>query len=259
MLGWVNLTWVGLTAVAGVSFVLACWQSVELSQLDLDWIGLTALTAVTDDRDQFPIIMIGPPDHSAAWGQNTTIVHMKIQVQIPDENTNARWKYKYCTNENTNTVTDLLWLHLTDISWGEAGGGDLDCLLWKHLGVISIELDNEPWWQLEQWGWKEDKMEILHWERISCSLISGLESHTWRVVFQPTQTPRLSTLLLTRQESPFPTVFKYQSKNIATGETSPAITPYHTYHFSISTSFTFITSKVPSQDDFHHLMTFITK
>ena len=47
-------------------------------------------------------------------------------------------------------------------------------------------------------------------------------------------------------------------KNIATGETSPAITPYHTYHISISTSLTFITSKLPSQDDFHHLMTFIT-
>ena len=41
-------------------------------------------------------------------------------------------------------------------------------------------------------------------------------------------------------------------QNIATGETSPAITPYHTYHFSISTSLTFITSKLPSQDDFYH-------
>ena len=43
-----------------------------------------------------------------------------------------------------------------------------------------------------------------------------------------------------------------RSKNIATGETSPAITPYHTYHFCISTSLTFITSKLPSKDDFHH-------
>ena len=42
-------------------------------------------------------------------------------------------------------------------------------------------------------------------------------------------------------------------------ETSPAITPYHTYHFSISTSLTFITSKLPSQDDFHHLITFTTR
>ena len=48
-------------------------------------------------------------------------------------------------------------------------------------------------------------------------------------------------------------------ENIATGETSPAITPYHTYHFSISTSLTFITSKLPSQDDFHHLITFTTR
>ena len=47
--------------------------------------------------------------------------------------------------------------------------------------------------------------------------------------------------------------------NIATGETSPAITPYHTYHFPISTSLTFITSKLPSQDDFHHLITFATR
>ena len=47
-------------------------------------------------------------------------------------------------------------------------------------------------------------------------------------------------------------------KNIATGETSPAITPYHTYHFSISTSLTFITNKLPSKDDFHHLITFTT-
>ena len=49
------------------------------------------------------------------------------------------------------------------------------------------------------------------------------------------------------------------SVNIATGETSPASTPYHTYHFSISTSLTFITSKLPSQDDFHHLITFTTR
>ena len=48
-------------------------------------------------------------------------------------------------------------------------------------------------------------------------------------------------------------------KNIATGETSPAITPYHTYHFSISTSLTFIISKLQSQNDFHHLITFITR
>ena len=47
--------------------------------------------------------------------------------------------------------------------------------------------------------------------------------------------------------------------NIATGETSPAITPYHTYHFSISTSFTFITRKLPPQDDFHHFITFTTR
>ena len=47
--------------------------------------------------------------------------------------------------------------------------------------------------------------------------------------------------------------------NITTGERSPAITPYHTYHFSISTSLTFITSKLPSQDDFHHLITFTTR
>ena len=33
------------------------------------------------------------------------------------------------------------------------------------------------------------------------------------------------------------------------------ITPYHTYHFSILTSLTFITSKLPSQDNFHHLIT----
>ena len=37
------------------------------------------------------------------------------------------------------------------------------------------------------------------------------------------------------------------------------ITPYHTYHFSISTSLIFITSKLPSQDDFHHLITFTTR
>ena len=49
-----------------------------------------------------------------------------------------------------------------------------------------------------------------------------------------------------------------KKKNIATGKTSPAITPYHTYHFSISNSLTFITSKLPSQDDFHHLITFTT-
>ena len=30
-------------------------------------------------------------------------------------------------------------------------------------------------------------------------------------------------------------------QNIATGEKSPAITPYHTYHFSISSSLTFTT------------------
>ena len=48
-------------------------------------------------------------------------------------------------------------------------------------------------------------------------------------------------------------------ENIATGETSPAITPYHTYHFSISTSLTFINSKLPSQDDFNHLITFTTR
>ena len=48
-------------------------------------------------------------------------------------------------------------------------------------------------------------------------------------------------------------------RNIATGETSPAITPYHTYHFSISTSLTFITNKLLSQDDFHHLITFTTR
>ena len=47
--------------------------------------------------------------------------------------------------------------------------------------------------------------------------------------------------------------------NIATGETSPAITPYHYYPFSLSTSLTFITSKLPSQDDFHHLLTFTTR
>ena len=47
--------------------------------------------------------------------------------------------------------------------------------------------------------------------------------------------------------------------NIAKGETSPAITPYHTYHFFISTSLTFITSKLPSQDDLHHLITFTTR
>ena len=54
-------------------------------------------------------------------------------------------------------------------------------------------------------------------------------------------------------------VLCFQVENIATGETSPAITPYHTYHFSISTSLTFITSKLPSQDDFHHLITFTTR
>ena len=48
-------------------------------------------------------------------------------------------------------------------------------------------------------------------------------------------------------------------KNIATGETSPAITPYHTYHFSISTFLTIITSKLPSHDDFHHLITLTTR
>ena len=54
-------------------------------------------------------------------------------------------------------------------------------------------------------------------------------------------------------------IYHVIEKNIATGETSPAITPYHTYHFSISTSLTFITSKLPSQDDFHHLITFTTR
>ena len=54
-------------------------------------------------------------------------------------------------------------------------------------------------------------------------------------------------------------ILKTTKKNIATGETSPAITPYYTYHFSISTSLTFITSKLPSQDDFHHLITFTTR
>ena len=48
-------------------------------------------------------------------------------------------------------------------------------------------------------------------------------------------------------------------RNIATGETSPAITPYHTYHFSISTPLTFIISKLPSQNDFHHFITFTTR
>ena len=47
--------------------------------------------------------------------------------------------------------------------------------------------------------------------------------------------------------------------NIATGETSPAITPHHSYHFSMSTSLSFITSKLPSQDDYHHLITFTTR
>ena len=51
----------------------------------------------------------------------------------------------------------------------------------------------------------------------------------------------------------------FSDLNIATGETSPAITPYHTYHFSISTSLTFITSKLPSLNNIQHLITFTTR
>ena len=62
-----------------------------------------------------------------------------------------------------------------------------------------------------------------------------------------------------KEEEPEIKVKPSKEKNIATGETSPAITPYHIYHFSISTFLTFITSKLPSQDDFHHLITFTTR
>ena len=50
-----------------------------------------------------------------------------------------------------------------------------------------------------------------------------------------------------------------QLKNIATGETSPAITPHHNYHFSMSTSLSLITRKLPSQDDYHHLIFLTTR
>ena len=56
-----------------------------------------------------------------------------------------------------------------------------------------------------------------------------------------------------------PTTMRKFTTNIATGETSPAITPYHTYHFSISTPLTFIISKLQSQNDFHHFITFTTR
>ena len=151
-----------------------------------------------------------------------------------------------------NVWSDRIWdglrnHHQWDSQWLRVKGLFKRCQRMMMMGLSPLKLLRSGWRQ--QW-----KPQMSSQRPNSFAVNFVLYVNTQDGVFSLTECliPRSESWIVTDYETP-------PIRNIATGETSPAITPFHTYHFSILTSLTSIISKLPSLDKFPHYLTCITR
>ena len=122
-----------------------------------------------------------------------------------------------------------------------------------HFNEITVKISMKYWWkyiensveiQLKYWRHANKTHLKSSWNFIHIS-IEIQRKPSWNFNAIPLEIFWKFQFKFNRISNVNPS--EIQLKNIATGETSPAITPHHNYHFSMSTSLSLITRKLPSQ------------